>query len=52
MKKLIIKTNNLNPHFIGSWNLEPLTYESFLEIKVDHFRSCMRKFEDLIRRKY
>ena len=25
MKHFIIKSNNLNPHFIGSWTLEPLS---------------------------
>ena len=34
MKKVFIKTNNLNPHFIGSWNLEP---SSICEDLINYF---------------
>ena len=34
MKKVFIETNNLNPHFIGSWNLEPF---SICEDLINYF---------------
>ena len=34
MKKVFIKRNNLNPHFIGSWNLEPF---SICEDLINYF---------------
>ena len=34
MKKVFIENNNLNPHFIGSWNLEPF---SICEDLINYF---------------
>ncbi len=34
MEKVFIKTNNLNPHFIGSWTLEPF---SICEDLINYF---------------
>ena len=36
MKKIFLKTNNINPHFIGSWNME----------KFSIFEDLIRYFED------
>ncbi|MDC3203590.1 Rieske 2Fe-2S domain-containing protein [Prochlorococcus sp. AH-716-B04] len=30
-----------------SWNTEPLKYQSSLEIKINHFRECMRNFNNI-----
>ena len=32
----------------ATWNKKPLFFKSNLEVKVDHFRNCLRKFEKLI----
>tara|TARA_B100000579_G_scaffold73594_1_gene56535 strand:- start:1 stop:600 length:600 start_codon:yes stop_codon:yes gene_type:complete len=40
MNKIIIKTNNLNPHFIGSWILEPL---SICEDLINYFERNIAK---------
>ena len=40
MKKVFIKTNNLNPHFIGSWTLEPL---SICEDLINYFELNLAK---------
>ena len=40
MKKVFIKTNNLNPHFIGSWTLEPF---SICEDLISYFELNLAK---------
>ena len=40
MKRIIIKTNNLSPHFIGSWTLEPL---SICEDLINYFELNIAK---------
>ena len=40
MKKVFIETNNLNPHFIGSWNLEP---SSICEDLISYFELNLAK---------
>ncbi len=40
MKKVSIKTNNLNPHFIGSWTLEPF---SICEDLISYFELNLAK---------
>ena len=40
MKKVFIKTNNLNPHFIGSWTLEPF---SICEDLINYFELNLAK---------
>ncbi len=34
----------------GMWNKKPLFFKSTLEAKVDHFRNCIRKFENLLKK--
>ncbi|WP_288260232.1 aromatic ring-hydroxylating dioxygenase subunit alpha [uncultured Prochlorococcus sp.] len=33
---------------IESWNEKPLNFESTLEIKINHFRNCLRKSDKLV----
>ena len=40
MKKIFIKSNNLNPHFIGSWTLEPF---SICEDLISYFELNLSK---------
>ena len=40
MKKVFIERNNLNPHFIGSWNLEPF---SICEDLIKYFELNLAK---------
>jgi len=40
MRKVFIKTNNHNPHFIGSWTLEPL---SICEDLINYFELNLAK---------
>ena len=40
MKKVFIKNNNLNPHFIGSWTLKPL---SICEDLINYFELNLAK---------
>ena len=40
MKKIIIKTNNLNPHFIGSWTLESF---SLCDDLINYFERNLAK---------
>ncbi len=40
MKKVIIKTNNLSPHFIGSWTIEPF---SICEDLINYFENNLAK---------
>ena len=40
MKKVFLKTNNQNPHFIGSWNIEPF---SICEDLISYFELNLAK---------
>ena len=40
MKKVFIKTKNLNPHFIGSWSIEPI---SICEDLINYFELNLAK---------
>ena len=40
MKKFLIKTNNVNPHFIGSWTIEPF---SICEDLISYFELNLAK---------
>ena len=40
MKKVFIKTNNINPHFIGSWTIEPF---SICEDLISYFELNLAK---------
>ena len=40
MKKVFIKTNNINPHFIGSWTIEPF---SICDDLISYFKLNLAK---------